>query len=413
MAGEFTKRVDNGQNIWTCVSCNLEIVSTPKPRGHVCIDQSRPSTPSMPNTSQFQFQRPPPGFSTPGQGAQAMAGHGVQEHGREMDALFRYQQFQAEQNQQMMIFFQQQNQEMMKLQQDQSSQKMNEMMDMLKIQKQRETKVKCPKWEKQENVKPFLSRLQRWNEIEKGKGKYLLLLESLQDSGRNKEKQRVELEVQNGMMDPEDENVINNVSTKLQKWFGKTRVDEASEAWDLFVDIKRAKDENIDAFLLRFETIESQMKSSAVDIPNTILALQLLKSIDVSSNQKQNILVHVDIDDPDTNYEKLKSSIRLLKGCLVEKTDDDDEVNYTGNNKFIRSRSKSKSNPRFEDRSFDRKDVGKDRTSSRERGRSRERRYSQERSPYRGRSFSQNGRGRSYSINREYGYNRKYSKDRY
>ena len=78
---------------------------------------------------------------------------------------------------------------------------------------------------------------------------------------------------------------------KLQKWFGKTRVDEASEAWKSFRDIKRDLDEKIDLFLHRFETLESQMKSSAVEIPNLILALQLLDSIDVKSNQKQNILV--------------------------------------------------------------------------------------------------------------------------
>ena len=108
---------------------------------------------------------------------------------------------------------------------------MNQMMEMMKLQKQSETRIKCPKWEKEENVKNFLNRLKRWNEIEKGKGKYLLLLEGLQESERKREKQRIELEVQNEQLDPENENVILNVIDKLQKWFGKTRIDEASEAW--------------------------------------------------------------------------------------------------------------------------------------------------------------------------------------
>ena len=79
---------------------------------------------------------------------------------------------------------------------------MNQMMEMMKIQKQKETKIKCPKWEKGENIKNFLNRLKRWDDIEKGNGEYLLLLESLQNSGRRREKLRVELEVQNNQLDP-------------------------------------------------------------------------------------------------------------------------------------------------------------------------------------------------------------------
>ena len=115
--------------------------------------------------------------------------------------------FQADQNKQMMLFLQQQNKEMHTMQQEQTDQNMNQMMEILKIQKQSETKVKCPRWEKEENVKYFLNRLKRWNSVEKGKGKYLQLLESLLDSGRKSEKQRIELEEQNDL-DPESENII-------------------------------------------------------------------------------------------------------------------------------------------------------------------------------------------------------------
>ena len=64
------------------------------------------------------------------------------------------------------------------------------------MQKQ-EKQIRCPKWEKSENPKHFFSRFKRWDSIEKGKGKYLQFLESLQESGRLKEKLRVELEEQN------------------------------------------------------------------------------------------------------------------------------------------------------------------------------------------------------------------------
>ena len=79
------------------------------------------------------------------------------------------------------------------------------MMEALTMQKQQEVKIKCPKWEKDENQKNFFNRLKRWDVIVKTRGKYLQLLEALQASGRQKEKHRIELEEQNGLIDPEDE----------------------------------------------------------------------------------------------------------------------------------------------------------------------------------------------------------------
>ena len=207
----------------------------------------------------------------------------------------------------------------------------------------------------------------------------------------------------------------------MQKWFGKTKIDEASDAWKSFKDMKRSKEEPIDEFLLKFETVESKLKCSAVELPNLILALQLLESVDVTSDQRRSILVHVKIENLDTVYEDMKSSLRLLKGNLVEgnnkQNETDDEVNFSRNDSFRRSRSKSKQ--RFEDRSFDRtfdKPRKRPETSnSRDRGRSRERNYSQDRGSYRRNSFNKdysrdrNNKGRDSSFNR----NRDYSKDRY
>ena len=137
---------------------------------------------------------------------------------------------------------------------------MNKMMEMLKLQKSNETRVKCPKWEKEEKVDNFLTRLKGWNEIEKGKGKYLHILEALQNSNRSKEKLRIELEVQNGTLDTSDDVVVKEIPEKMKKWFGKTKVDEASEAWKSFIKIKRNKNESIDDFLFRFDTAESKLR---------------------------------------------------------------------------------------------------------------------------------------------------------
>ena len=425
MAGEFTKRVENQQTIWTCTRCNQDIFSVPKPRAHICGEHQQPqipqplrtpasssntplrtptSTPRRPTPSSEPnslFHQPPPGYR-----AQFPAQHVV-----DAAAWHQAQMLQAEQQKQMMLLIQQHNQDMMKMQQAQvklqqdqlkrqqevDEERMNRMMEALQTQKQ-DKRVKCPKWEKDENPKHFFSRLRRWDTIDKGKGKYLLFIEALQESGRLKEKLRVELEEQNGLLDPDDENIIKLVIEKLETWYGKTRIHEACEAWKEFKNIKRNVEEPIDDFLLRFDTIESKLKSAATELPAMITTLNLLESVNVSSDQKQNILVNVKVENNDTILDDLKRSLRLLKGNLIEgkKEEEDDEVNFNRNKSFRQSKSRSKSRGRFQSRSFSRRrerdDEDKDSFRNHQRGRSRERSYRDNRRTYSGarRSYSRN-----------------------
>ena len=54
MPAEYAKRVESGQNIWTCNVCNEEFVTQTKPRGHVCNHEgSAPTTPRTSNDNQF------------------------------------------------------------------------------------------------------------------------------------------------------------------------------------------------------------------------------------------------------------------------------------------------------------------------------------------------------------------------
>ena len=79
------------------------------------------------------------------------------------------------------------------------------------------------------------------------------------------------------MINPDDDDVIKIVIDKLEKWYGKTKIHEASEAWKEFKNIKRNVGESIDDFLLRFDTIESKLKSTATELPALVSTYTYLK----------------------------------------------------------------------------------------------------------------------------------------
>ena len=119
----------------------------------------------------------------------------------------------------------------------------------------------------------------------------------------------------------------------MDKWFGKPKLDEACEAWKDFKDIKRNKDESVDEFILKYETCESNLKCSVVELPQLILAIQLVESLNISEDQKRNILANIKIENSSTIYDDIKTAVRLLKGSIVEgnkkkSNEEDEDINF-------------------------------------------------------------------------------------
>ena len=187
-----------------------------------------------------------------------------------------------------------------------------------------------PKWWKEEAFKSFASQLRHWESIYQSNGKYLELLDSLQETGRKDEKERIELEVMNQSIDPKDKNVIENIVKKLEEIFGKPKIDEVLEKWDVMTELKRLAGEDLEKFLLKFDTAEAALKSLGILLDNKIKALLLIKAMNLEESEKRSIVTNVKIDG-DSIFEDLKSSIRQHKGALVEgaKRKDEDSVMYS------------------------------------------------------------------------------------
>ena len=212
------------------------------------------------------------------------------------------------------------------------------------------------------------------------------------------------------MIDPEADDVIEEIIFKMEKWFGKPKLDEACDAWRDFIALKREESDPVDEFLLKFETNESNLKCSATGLPKLILALQLVESMNISEDQRRNVMANVKIENHETIYDDIKTAIRLLKGSIVEGSKKENEdINYIANKNRARSRSKSrqrsKSNQRYQSRSFQNSDD----EGSRGRDNYRNKRYDD-----RGRSKDRQNRDRKGSTDRGYrNRDRSYSRNGY
>ena len=135
------------------------------------------------------------------------------------------------------------------------------------------------------------------------------LLESLQDSERDSEKRRIELEVQNEELNPDDEDIITKIVEKLHKWFGKPEIDRAFLSWNEVISMKRKDNESIGEFILRYETAEAKLRCSATALPLLLLAIHLIQSLNVDEAERRLIVSNIKFD--------FISVFRFLTLCVI------------------------------------------------------------------------------------------------
>ena len=207
--------------------------------------------------------------------------------------------------------------------------------------------LKCPKWPKNEPFKSFQTNLEIWDKCSKSEGKYLQLIDALHSSERLMEKQKIELEIQTGSLNPFDDDIISKLLVKMREWFGKPQINTAMDSYMKFINKRRGKDEDLDKFILEFDTNLSELKCSMCELPEQVKAFQLLISMNLNERECQNILTNIKLQNVDNIYSDVKNSIKLLKGSLVTSAKPDlekesDENALYGESKNQRWRSAEK-----------------------------------------------------------------------
>ena len=396
MAGEFEKITIDGKVAWKCNQCGVTIKEKRKPRGHRCFVNSTLTTPQIHSQAPQRQVGSAPGNlhgnptvaqpqtsnatnSTPRNTRQRAPSNNQGLRQKELSELIKVFENQNLQTQQQLEQQRQKDERMMQMMMQNQQMLMNrqERHEEMLIQtienlgtnaagsnvntcSKPPKKTKCPRWEANEPFKAFIDRLEIWDNITEGPGKYLDLIESLQATGKAKEKDKVELEIRNKIVNPADDAVIKILIPKMKKWFRKPFIDTAATSWRVFIHLLREHGENIHDFILRFETAEADLKLSNVEVTPLTLAIHLLEAINVDENQKRNIISKVTFEDNPNVYENVKDAIKLLEGSLVtkeksDKSETDNDVTtetalYGENRKFFGKGKYSNQNKRYNDR---------------------------------------------------------------
>ena len=207
MSATFDKTKEGRKTAWICRNCHTKFVCQKRPKDHIC-NPSNVRDEIDGDVDDFHEENDERRGGATGRTSNSSTSFNPSDMMNMMNAQTeRMLQLQMNLQQQMrdsMLEIIQRQNDMNSESRRQDSERDSNLFKQLEAQTQKlhevainhqdNRKTKCPKWEAEETVDSFVERLKLWDKLEKGKGKFLELMESLQSSGRKTEKEKVELD---------------------------------------------------------------------------------------------------------------------------------------------------------------------------------------------------------------------------
>ena len=195
---------------------------------------------------------------------------------------------------------------------------MKQQMQVNLIMSKGENMGECPKMVKEQTLETWAEEVKLWSnqcpEPELSSLKYLNFVNSVRESDSIEMKRFIEISVMsNKDFIKTESNSINKIVNMVVKALGKSNIENASEVWLEFIDMKQNEGESIRDFVLRYENVEAKLRNANLVIPSKALAMQLLMKSNLTSASKENVLAKVDLDNETDLHTTIKKTLRELK----------------------------------------------------------------------------------------------------
>jgi hypothetical protein len=209
---------------------------------------------------------------------------------------------------------------------------MKQQMQVNLIMSMGENMGECPRTVKEQTLETWAEEVKLWSnqcpEPELSSLKYLNFVNSVRESDSIEMKRFIEISVMsNKDFIKTESNSINKIVNMVVKALGKSNIENASEVWLEFIDMKQNEGESIRDFVLRYENVEAKLGNANLVIPSKALAMQLLMKSNLTSASKENVLAKVDLDNETDLHTTIKKTLRELKSLSKSNTKEPAIVN--------------------------------------------------------------------------------------
>ena len=120
--------------------------------------------------------------------------------------------------------------------------------------------------------------------------------------------------MQVGEVDVIGDNSVNEILQVLDKSFKSDDLTLMHKSWTSFINLKRSQSESMDSYIDQFERRIAELKREGIDLPQKVLAMQLIDAANLEAKDVQMVLTGVNYDRPDDMFEQMKRAVRKFFG---------------------------------------------------------------------------------------------------
>lgn len=126
--------------------------------------------------------------------------------------------------------------------------------------------------------------------------------------------EKVRLAMQNGEININEEDAIDQIFEVLDKWFKKDDLSTICETWSAYKNLQKKDSETMEQFLNESEKKIKELKKEGIALPEVVLAMQLLDGAGLDKKEKQIVLTAVDYSKKEEMYDQMKQALRKFFG---------------------------------------------------------------------------------------------------
>ena len=229
------------------------------------------------------------------------------------------------------------------------------------------------------------------------KEKGFVLFSSIPHKDTTGAHERLRLACKNKEITLESDDAVKQILKVLDKVYKKDDLSLTFETWSTFIRLRRKDTDNMVQYITNYDRKVSELKRDGIELPETVLAFQLLESVCLEKKERQLVLTAVDYPQKETMYEQMRKAlikfqgedITTLKGSNVTFKVKEELVNTTDNEEAYYTRRNFDYGNRYGN-------FGNDRGNTAQRGRTN---WSRGRRSRGGGYVSKNTRERTGSLN--------------
>ena len=125
---------------------------------------------------------------------------------------------------------------------------------------------------------------------------------------------KIRLAIQNDEIKIDADDAVTQIFNVLDKTFKEDDLTSVYETWKVFKNFEKKENESIENYIENYDKNVKQLKRKGINLPEVVLAMQILDGAKLEQKEKQIVLTGVNYNEKDKMFDQMKTALKKYIG---------------------------------------------------------------------------------------------------